>query len=98
MKTKSVYDFGKAVDPSGGFDWYTTRYALPDVVVEDMANILYPDLKLKGNVPNRWFQNVFTEGVCQNAPPSAANVTIAQKALGELLYKWFITHAFWLGL
>jgi len=84
MRTKSVYDYGGGVLPNGGLDWFASRYALPDVVVEDMANILYPELKLKGDKPNRWYQNVFTEGACQNeVPPSPENITIAQQALAD---------------
>lgn len=80
-RTQSVYDYGKAVSPNNGLDWFATRYALADVLVEDMANIIYPELKIKGNMTMKWFQNVYTEGSCSAAAPTPAAIVKVQKAL-----------------
>jgi hypothetical protein len=73
---RMVYDTGKIVDPYGGFEWYSSRYALVDVVVTDLANIMYPALGLK--TENKYMQNVFTEGRCKMAKSGY----LTQAALG----------------
>jgi hypothetical protein len=80
-RTQSVYDFAKALTPNGGLDWFSTRFALADILVEDMANIIYPELQIKGNMTMIWFQNVYTEGAGLPDAPTPAAIVKAQKAL-----------------
>jgi hypothetical protein len=62
---KNIWDYGKGrVGPDGGLDWFGSRLAEPDALVEEMADIFYPALKVKGSIPKFWWQNVYTELMC----------------------------------
>ena len=62
---KNIWDFGKGrVGPSGGLDWFSSRLAEPDVLVEELADIFYPTMKIKGSLAKHWWQNAYTEGMC----------------------------------
>ena len=66
--TQRVYDYGAVTDPVGGVDWFNSRIAEPAVLIETLANILYPELGLRGpSLGNAWWQNVFTESSCSPA-------------------------------
>lgn len=56
-----VFDNGAITDPSGGTDWFGSRVAKPVILVETLANILYPELNLRGGLSNVWWQNIYTE-------------------------------------
>jgi hypothetical protein len=62
---KNIWDHAKGrIGPQGGIDWYGSRLAEPDVLVEELADIFYPALKVKGSIPKFWWQNVYTEVMC----------------------------------
>ena len=52
-----VYDF---LGRSGPKDWYESRFAQPDVVLEDFLTIFYPGVHLSHQ--RAWWRNVFSEG------------------------------------
>ena len=64
---KLIFDYGKTIDPQGGLDWFSSRFAEPDVLIEEIADIFYPELQLRGDLASVWWQNVYTQGSCR--PP-----------------------------
>lgn len=44
FKTKKVYNYHKRVNPTGGYDYFESGYARPDLVLADIIKILHPDL------------------------------------------------------
>ena len=52
-----VFDF---LGSSGPKDWFESRFAQPDVVLEDFITVLYPGVHLDHQ--RAWWRNVFTEG------------------------------------
>ena len=52
----------KLLDPSGGTDFYGSRYGEPDVLLEDFVALIYPEIKIKNET--QWWQNVYREGAC----------------------------------
>jgi hypothetical protein len=61
-----VYDF---LGRSGPKDWYESRYAQPDVVLEDFITMFYPDIHLSHQ--RAWWRNVFSEGETAALLPSS---------------------------
>jgi hypothetical protein len=64
VASRRVYDNGAIRDPSGGTDWFASRLATPDVLVETIAAMLYPGMNIRGSLGLAWWQNVYTESAC----------------------------------
>ena len=64
---RQAYDYGATVSPTGGLDWFGSRLAEPDVLIEEVASILFPDLNLRPEDDPIWWKNAFEEG-CNPAP------------------------------
>lgn len=47
FKQKNIYNYNKRLGPSGGYDFFESGYARPDLVLADLIRILHPD-KLPG--------------------------------------------------
>ena len=74
-----VWDTGRLRDPLGGLDWFVSRVATPDVLVESIAQILYPQINIRSaEVGNAWWQNVYTEAACaaEDAIPTALDMVM----------------------
>ena len=44
FKEKTVFNYGKRISPGGGYDYFESGYARPDLVLADLIAILHPDL------------------------------------------------------
>ena len=44
FQNKMVFNYNKRISPSGGYDFFESGYARPDVVLADLINILHPEL------------------------------------------------------
>ena len=77
VQNQNVWDTGRIRDPMGGLDWFTSRLATPDVLVESIAQILYPQMNIRSvAMGNAWFQNVYTQAACvpPGGTPTAAGL------------------------
>ena len=43
-RENKVYSYSKRVGPGGGFDYFESAYARPDIVLEDLISIFHPEL------------------------------------------------------
>lgn len=80
VASQRVWDTGRIRDPLGGLDWFTSRIATPDVLVESIAQILYPNMDIRSQgIGNAWWQNVYTEAACVSADgiPNALDLVVA---------------------
>lgn len=78
VANQQVYDTGRIRDPNGGVDWFTSRLATPDVLVESIAAILYPGMNIRGDLGTEWWQNVYTDSACIPASgiPTVLNTVV----------------------
>lgn len=44
FKNRQVYNYNKRISPSGGYDFFESGYARPDLVLADLISILHPQL------------------------------------------------------
>lgn len=44
FKTDQVYNYNKRIGPAGGYDFFESAYARPDIVLADLIFILHPEL------------------------------------------------------
>lgn len=44
FKNDKVYNYNKRIGPSGGYDFFESGYARPDIVLADLIKILHPEL------------------------------------------------------
>ncbi|MFT4737103.1 MAG: iron complex transport system substrate-binding protein [Cyclobacteriaceae bacterium] len=56
FEQSEVYNYSKRVSPTGGFDYFESGYARPDLVLADLIIILHP--KLKANKELYYFQRL----------------------------------------
>eukprot|EP00041_Stephanoeca_diplocostata_P006896 m.95537 g.95537 ORF g.95537 m.95537 type:complete len:590 (+) comp16602_c0_seq3:111-1880(+) len=80
VASQRIWDTGRIRDPLGGLDWFTSRLATPDVLVESIAQILYPNMNIRSQgIGNAWWQNVYTEAACVPADgiPNALDLVVA---------------------
>lgn len=80
---QDVWDYGAAVSPIGGLDWFGSRLAEPDALLEEIANILYPELNLRPVNSSIWWKNSYATG-CEPAPRTNRTV-LASQCTGEIV-------------
>ncbi len=44
FKNQKIYSYNKRISPSGGYDFFESGYARPDIVLADFIKILHPEL------------------------------------------------------
>jgi len=77
------YDIAARKGPGGGFDWFESRVAHPDIVLQDVAALLYPGTALETEHTLRYFHNVNDPVDAPN--DECADVTAKAELFGELL-------------
>ena len=77
------YDIAARQGPGGGFDWFESRVAHPDIVLQDVAALLYPGTALETEHTLRYFHNVNDPVDAPN--DECADVTAKAELFGELL-------------
>lgn len=44
FRQKNIYNYSKRISPGGGYDFFESGYARPDLVLSDLITILHPEL------------------------------------------------------
>lgn len=56
-QSKQVYQFDKEKSPLGALDFYEEAVIRPDLVLEDLLKVLYPELFQKNDT--KWYRNIY---------------------------------------